>query len=86
MIRPDTAKWGQEVADLRKLALEATDVRTRERFEALYLIASQQTNASQWAQEIGRQVETVLKWVHTYNAQGPDALVYRRTGGRRPLF
>jgi hypothetical protein len=27
----------------------------------------------------------VMGWLHTYNAQGPDALVYRRTGGRRPF-
>jgi len=28
----------------------------------------------------------VLGWVHAYNAQGPDALTFRRTGGRRPFF
>src|SRR4051812_15162737 len=25
-------------------------------------------------------------WVPAYNAQGPDALTFRRTGGRRPFF
>src|SRR3954468_8128144 len=28
----------------------------------------------------------VASWVHAYNAQGPDALAFRRTGGRRPFF
>src|SRR3954471_12598837 len=27
----------------------------------------------------------VASWVHAYNAQGPDALGFRRTGGRPPL-
>ena len=28
----------------------------------------------------------MIDWVHAYNAQGPDALAFRRTGGRRPFF
>lgn len=86
MVRPDTAKWGQEVADLRRLSLEAEHPRSRERFQALYMIGSQQTNATAWAREIGRNLDTVLSWVHLYNAHGPTALHYRRTGGRVPLF
>ena len=49
------------------------------------MIANERTNATSWAAEIGRSDETVLKWVHTYNEQGPTALLYQRTGGR-PLF
>lgn len=86
MIRPDVNKWGQTLADLRRLAVEAEHVRTRERFQALYMIGSEQSNATQWAVQIGRNDETVLAWVHTYNAAGPDALRYRRTGGRTPFF
>jgi hypothetical protein len=86
MVRPDVAKWGQTEADLRRLSVEAAHSRTRERFLALYMIGSKQTNATQWALTVGRTKETVLGWVHTYNAEGPEALTYRRTGGRRPLF
>lgn len=86
MVRPDTAKWGQELADLRRLSLEAEHRRTRERFQALYMIGSQQTNATAWAREIGRNLDTVLDWVHTYNEHGPEALAYRRTGGRVPFL
>lgn len=86
MVRPDTAKWGQTPADLRRLSVEAAHPRTRERFLALYMMGSQQRNASEWAAEIGRADETVLGWVHTYNAAGPAALTYRRSGGRPPLF
>lgn len=85
MVHPEPAKWGQTLSDLRRLSIESTHPRTRERFVALFMIASGQTNATRWSQEIGRQVDTVLKWVHSYNQAGPDALVYRRTGGHPPL-
>jgi transposase len=80
------AKWGQTLEDLRRAALQAPHRRSRERFQALYLIASGQFNATTCAAHIGRQDETVLGWVHRYNEHGPDALTYRRTGGRSPLL
>ena len=86
MIRPDPAKWGQTLSDFRRLSVEAEHARTRERFLALYLIGNHQTNATQWSAEIGRDDDTVMGWVHTYNQLGPEALYYRRTGGRPPLF
>ena len=85
MIRPEPEKWNQSLADLRRLSVEAEHARTRERFLALYMIGSGQTNATQWAVETGHDDNTVMRWVHTYNARGADALSYHRTGGRRPL-
>ncbi len=32
MVRPDREKWGQTLADLRVLSVEAKDARSRERF------------------------------------------------------
>lgn len=86
MVYPDTAKWNQTNDDLRRLAIEATHPRTRERYQALYVIASRQKNATQWAEEIGRTDDTVLSWVHAYNQEGPEGIEFRHTGGRRPLF
>jgi hypothetical protein len=86
MIRPDTAKWGQTIDDLRRLATGAEHPRTRERFLALYQIATGQTNATQWAENIGRCDECVMGWVHCYNERGPEAMIYRRTGGSAPLL
>jgi Helix-turn-helix domain len=86
MVRIDLAKWGQTLEDLRCGALHAAHPRSRERFQALYLIASGQFNATTCAAHIGRQDETVLAWMHRYNAHGPDALNYRRTGGHAPLL
>jgi hypothetical protein len=86
MIRVELHKWGQSLEDLRRLALRAEHPRTRERFLALSLIADGTHNATTWAACSGRQDETVLKWLHAYNAEGPDALNYRRTGGAAPLL
>ena len=86
MIRVEIRKWGQSLEDLRRLALQAEHPRTRERFLALCLIADGTHNATTWADRFGRQDETVLRWLHTYNTEGPDALTYRRTGGPPPLL
>jgi hypothetical protein len=86
MIRVEMHNWGQSLDDLRRLALQAEHPRTRERFLALSLIADGTHNATSWAAQFGRQDDTVLKWVHDYNAQGPDALTYHRSGGLAPLL
>jgi transposase len=86
MIGVEIAKWKQTLEDLRLASLSAPHPRSRERFQALYLIASGQFNATTCAAHIGRQDETVLAWVHLYNERGPDALTYRHTGGRSPLL
>ncbi len=86
MIAVAVQTWGQTLADLRRLAIEAPHPRTRERFLALSLIADGTHNASSFALAYGRQDETVMKWVPTYNRKGPDALTYRRTGSRAPFL
>jgi hypothetical protein len=86
MIQVALAKWRQTVEDLRLASLNEAHPRSRERFQALYLIASGQFNSTTCAAHIGRQDETVLRWVHLYNKHGPGALAYRPTGGRSPLF
>ena len=84
MLRVDCALWGQTPQDVRSLALSAPHARTRERFLALSEVA-QGGCATQVALRTGRRPQTVMGWLHAYNAQGPDALVYRRTGGRPPF-
>jgi len=86
MIKVEMAKWQQTLEDLRLASLSEPHPRSRERFQAVYLIASGQYNATACAAHIGRQDETVLRWVHLYNRDGPDALAYRHTGGRTPLL
>jgi transposase len=86
MVLVAMGKWKQTPEDLRRASLHAPHARTRERFQALYLIASGAYNATSCAAHIGRHDETVLDWVHRYNEHGPDALSYRRTGGHSPLL
>src|SRR4051812_49961296 len=85
MLRVDYARWGQTPEDLRHRALSAPHARTRERALVLFDI-TQHSCATQVAVRTGRRAHTVIGWVHAYNAQGPDALAFRRTGGRRPFF
>ncbi len=86
MIKPDLAKWHQTLPDLQRLVVEAAHQRSRERFQALSIIASQRSHASEWARQIGRQAQTVRGGVHDYNRAGPTALHYQRSGGRPPFL
>lgn len=85
MLRVEHERWGQSRLDLRQAAISAINERTRERFFALYDIAGG-LNATQVAKNSGRNHQTVHEWVKRYNAGGPDAIVYRHTGGRSPLL
>ena len=85
MLRVDYARWGQTPEDLRHLAVSALHARTRERALALFDI-TQHRCATRVAMRTGRRAHTVMDWVHAYNQGGPDALAFRRTGGRRPFF
>ncbi|HEX6016172.1 MAG TPA: hypothetical protein VFY87_31085 [Geminicoccaceae bacterium] len=85
MLSVDHARWGQTPEDLRRLALSAPHPRTRERFLALYDITQQSRGATRIAARAGRHPQTVMGWLHADNAHGPDALLYRRTGGRPPF-
>src|SRR3954463_3223476 len=84
MLSVDHARWGQTPEDLRQLAMGAPHRRTRERFLALHEIARGGC-ATRVAARAGRHPQTVMGWLHAYNAHGPDALVHRRTGSRPPL-
>jgi transposase len=84
MLRIDCARWGQTPEDLRQLATSAPHPRTRERFLALCEIAADSC-ATRVAPRTRRHPQTVMEWVHLYNKAGPEALAYRRTGGRPPF-
>ena len=84
MLRVEYARWDQTPADLRELAMSASHPRTRERFLALYEIP-QESCATRVAARTRRHPQTVMEWLHLYNTRGPEALAYRRTGGRPPF-
>jgi hypothetical protein len=84
VLRVDHERWGQTGEDLRDLALRAPHARSRERFLALHEIARGGC-ASEVAGRTGRHPQTVMGWLHRYNEGGPEAVQYRRTGGRPPF-
>lgn len=86
MLRPNFAKWNQTADDMLRLSREAKHPRSRERYLALYAIGTNQATATQWAKATGREDETVMGWVHRYNADGPAAVTYRHSGGRPPFL
>lgn len=67
MIQHDTSrlcKVGQCPEEIYYLSLKAVHARSRERFQALYMIGTQQVNATAWAKQIGRRYQIVMDWVH----------------------
>ena len=86
MLRPNFEKWGQSVEEMRRLSTEAEHPRTRERCLALFMIGTEQTNATRWAKEIGCRNMTVQCWIHRYNEQGMEGIIYKHTGGPTPFL
>jgi TPR repeat protein len=90
MVRPDFSRWNQTADDLLRLSREAKHPRSRERYLALYAIGSGQNNATQWAKATAPkgypENETVMGWIHHYNASGPEAVAYRHSGGCPPFL
>ena len=84
MLKVELRRWQQSEESLREQALKASHPRTRERLLALYEICQGQS-ATQVAQQSNRNPQTVMEWVHRYNRLGPEALVYRHSGGHPPL-
>ena len=84
MLHVDYTRWGQTPEDLRRLATSAAHQRTRERFLALYEI-TQESCATRVAARTRRHPQTVMEWLHLDNTRGPEALSFRRTGGRPPF-
>ena len=86
MLRPDFEKWDQSADEMLRLSTEAEHLRTRERCLALYLIGTEQTNATHWSKQICRQNMTVQGWIHRYNERGMDGIIYEHTGGPTPFL
>ena len=62
MVRVDVARWGQTVDDLRSASLCAPHKRTRERFQALWLIASGQFDATTCAIDVVMAASNVMSF------------------------
>jgi hypothetical protein len=68
MLSVEHARWGQTPEDLRRLAMSAPHRRTRERFLALHEITRESGGATRVALRAGRHPQTVMGWLHAYDA------------------
>jgi len=84
MLKIDFGRWNHNVELIREQALSAEHPRTRERWMALYEICTGK-NATKVGTATGRNPQTIMEWVHRYNEIGPDAMVFKQTGGHPPL-
>lgn len=84
MLKIDFSRWNQSADIMRDQALSSEHPRTRERWMALYEICIGK-NATKVGSATGRNPQTIMEWVHRYNEKGPDALVFKQTGGHPPL-
>ena len=85
MLKLNCSRWEQSIDVLRDQALSAEHPRTRERWMALYEICTGK-NATKVGIDTGRNPQTVMEWVHRYNEIGPEAMVFKQTGGPPPLL
>lgn len=80
MVRVNYEKWGESPEFLRAQSLSSAHRRTRERFLALYEL-TQGCNATSLSEKIGRDPQTVMRWVRKYNICGSAGMTYEKTGG-----
>lgn len=84
MLKVLYSQWNQTPESLYQAGLSAPHPRTRQRLMALYRICKNES-AEAVAHSIGRDPRSVRAWLKKYNKFGPEALHYRRTGGRPPF-
>lgn len=68
------SKWGETAESLLRSSIEGGHLRLRERYLALSMIASGHTG-SYVAQRLGRNRNTIAKWVDDFNQRGPEGLL-----------
>ncbi len=66
-------RWGETPETLLRRSIEAPHDRVRERFLALALVAMEQP-ATEVAKLLGRNPQTVQRWVQQFNAKGPEGV------------
>lgn len=76
--------WNQTPECLLTQSIQAAHPRTRERFSALYQVALGRSPVAV-AKGLERRHDTITGWINKYNSDGPEAMLYRRTGGHPPF-
>jgi len=62
MLRADYQKWNQSLDELRQLSVEADHARSRERYQALYMVGSGAYNATAWVNGVATSLVWARRW------------------------
>lgn len=76
------SKWEETPESLLRSSIEGDHPRLRERFLALSMIASGDTGIYV-AQRLGRNRNTIAKWIDDFNRRGPEGLLPNFKGNPR---
>ena len=75
--------WGLDVGAVRQRVYRAPTPRERERWHAIWLLASGWP-AAQVAAALERDPHTIGEWLAAFGRGGPAALTFDQTGGSPP--
>jgi transposase len=75
--------WGLDLGTVRQRVYRAPTPRERERWHAIWLLASGWP-AAQVAEALERDPHTIGEWLATLRQAGPTGLSFEHTGGSPP--
>ena len=73
-----------DIQRLEEMVLRELNAKQRDRYRAVFLVASEQLEGDEIAKRLGRSPRFVDEWVGRYRRGGIDALLPRKQPGRRP--
>ena len=73
-------RWQMNVQQVREQLYRAPTPRERERWHAIWLLASDWT-AEQVARALERDERTIAAWATDFEQQGPAGMTFEQTGG-----
>ncbi len=73
-----------DLTRLEELVSREINAKQRDRYRAVFLVASEQLEGDEIAKRLGRSARFVDEWVARYRRGGIDALRPRKQPGRRP--
>ena len=76
-------RWQPDAGDLRRRMYGAPTPRERERWHALWLLGQGGT-AVAVAAALGRDAQTIGRWVAVFGEGGPGAMAFEQSGGSPP--
>jgi len=76
-------RWQMNVKQVREQVYRAATPRERERWHAIWLLASDWT-VEQVARALERDARTIADWAADFEQRGPAGMTFEQTGGAPP--